>query len=90
MPTLTSTLGLIAGTLTTIAFLPQVVKTWRSRSAHDVSTGMFLLLAVGVSLWVVYGLLIGSTPVVAANAVTLGLALAMLVLKRRYRLTGHS
>jgi MtN3 and saliva related transmembrane protein len=83
--TATSLLGLVAATLTTLAFLPQVLKTWRSRSARDVSTGMFLLLAAGVTLWVIYGLLIGSTPVVAANAATLGLALAMLALKRRYR-----
>jgi MtN3 and saliva related transmembrane protein len=83
--TATSLLGLLAATLTTLAFLPQVLKTWRSRSARDVSTGMFLLLSVGVALWVIYGLLIGSLPVVAANAATLGLALAMLALKRRYR-----
>jgi MtN3 and saliva related transmembrane protein len=80
-----STLGLVAATLTTLAFLPQVVKTWRSRSARDVSTAMFLLLCLGVSLWVAYGLLIKSAPVVVANALTLGLAAAMLAMKRRYR-----
>ena len=77
-------LGLLAGVLTTLAFLPQVIKTWRERSARGVSTWMFLLLCVGVSLWVVYGLLIGSAPVVVANASVLALAVTNLALKLRY------
>jgi MtN3 and saliva related transmembrane protein len=79
-----SLLGLGAGTLTTLAFLPQVIKTWRERSARGVSTGMFLLLCLGVSLWVIYGLLIRSTPVVVANGAVLALAGTNLALKLRY------
>ena len=78
-------LGLIAGTLTTAAFLPQVLKTWRSRAARDVSLAMFVILGLGVGLWVVYGTLIGSAPVLIANGVTLVLVLVMLALKWRFR-----
>lgn len=76
--------GALAGTLTTIAFIPQVVKTWRSRSAEDISLFMFLLFSTGVALWLVYGIAIGSLPVIAANAITLLLAISILVLKIRY------
>lgn len=78
-------LGYLAGTLTTIAFVPQLVKIWRSKSADDVSLAMFLIFTTGVALWLLYGLLIGAWPVIVANAVTLVLACAILVLKLRYR-----
>lgn len=78
--------GALAGTLTTIAFIPQAVKTWRSESAEDISLFMFLLFSTGVALWLVYGIAIGSAPVIAANAVTLMLALSILMLKIRYTL----
>lgn len=76
-------LGLLAGFCTTFAFLPQVVKTWRTRSTRDLSLGMFLVLVVGLALWLVYGLLIGDVPLVAANAVTLLFALVILWFKLR-------
>jgi MtN3 and saliva related transmembrane protein len=76
-------LGIVAGPLTTISFVPQVVKTWRTRRADDVSLGMLLLFIAGVSLWIIYGLMTGATPVVAANAVTVVLAIVMVVLKVR-------
>lgn len=77
----TELLGLIAGTLTTLAFLPQVIKIWKSRSAHDISLGMFLLFSAGVALWLVYGIRLGAVPIIAANAVTLALSLAILGMK---------
>lgn len=77
-------LGLIAGALTTLAYLPQVVKVWRSRSARDISLGMFLLMNCGIALWLVYGLLIGSPGLIAANLVTLGLTLSVLVAKLKF------
>ena len=77
-------IGALAGTLTTIAFIPQVIKTWRSRSAGDISLFMFLLFSTGVALWLVYGIAIGSVPVIVANAITLMLALSILVLKIRF------
>jgi MtN3 and saliva related transmembrane protein len=77
--------GLAAGVLTTIAFVPQLLKTWRSRSAEDVSLGMLITFCAGVFFWLLYGLFIRSLPVIAANAVTLVLALSILGLKLRYR-----
>jgi MtN3 and saliva related transmembrane protein len=60
------------------------VKTWKTRSAEDVSLGMLVTFCTGVALWLVYGLLTGALPVIAANVVTLILALTILMLKLRY------
>jgi MtN3 and saliva related transmembrane protein len=84
-PELIDLLGLIAGTLTTIAFLPQLYKTWKSKSAKDVSLVMMITFCIGLFLWFVYGLAIHAMPVIVANAVTLILALMILLLKIRYR-----
>ncbi len=78
-------LGMAAATLTTIAFLPQVIKSWRTRSTRDVSLGMFLTRTLGILLWLAYGTLISDLPLIAANAVTLALAVTMLYLKFRYK-----
>jgi MtN3 and saliva related transmembrane protein len=78
-------LGIAAGALTTIAFVPQVVKAWRSRSTRDVSLGMFLTLCAGVALWLVYGFLVDDLPLILANGVTFCLAAAILALKLRYK-----
>ena len=78
-------LGLFAGTLTTAAFLPQVVKTWKSRSAKDLSLGMFSIFCLGVAMWLVYGLVIGDVPVIAANLLTLLLASTLLFFKLRFK-----
>lgn len=72
-------LGLFAATLTTLAFLPQVIKTWRMKSAEGLSLGTFSMFCVGVFCWLVYGLLIEDLPVILANAVTLVLAGSVLV-----------
>lgn len=78
-------LGLLAGSCTTAAFIPQVVKTWKSRSAKDLSLGMFSIFCAGVVLWLVYGLLIMDIPVIIANLVTLVLASFLLILKLRWK-----
>ncbi len=78
-------LGLVAGMLTTIAFLPQLIKTWQSKSAKDVSLVMMITFCLGVFLWIVYGLAIKAMPIVVANVITLALALLILILKIRYR-----
>ncbi|MFH1914787.1 MAG: SemiSWEET transporter [Pseudomonadota bacterium] len=74
-------IGIVAGCCTTASFVPQVVRTWRTRSVADISLRMYLLLCLGVSLWLVYGALIGSPAVLLANAATLVLAAAILVMK---------
>lgn len=76
-------LGLLAGTLTTIAFVPQVPKTWRTRSTHDISLGMFAIFVTGVSIWIVYGLIIADIPVILTNVATLALAGIILIFKIR-------
>ena len=76
-------IGMLAAVLTTLAFVPQVVKTWRSHSTHDISLGTFALLVAGVATWLVYGALIGDVPLILANGVTLLLAGTILVLKIR-------
>ncbi|HET9486405.1 MAG TPA: SemiSWEET transporter [Chryseosolibacter sp.] len=78
-------LGLLAGALTTAAFLPQVVKTWKSRSAKDLSLGMFSLFCLGVTMWLVYGFAVNDIPVIAANLLTLLLASTLLFFKLRFR-----
>jgi MtN3 and saliva related transmembrane protein len=80
----TTLIGLAAATCTTVSFLPQVIKAWRSRSTRDVSAGMFVLLVTGNALWLLYGALIGDLPLVVANLITLGLVAAILALKLRY------
>lgn len=81
----TELIGYLAGALTTLAFIPQVLHTWRLRSAHGVSLGMYAIFASGVALWLAYGLLLGAWPLVVANSATLALALSILVMKIRYR-----
>jgi MtN3 and saliva related transmembrane protein len=73
--------GYAAGFLTTVAFLPQVLKTYRSRSARDISLTMYLIFTAGIVLWLTHGLLAGSGPVVAANSVGLALSVSMVVMK---------
>jgi MtN3 and saliva related transmembrane protein len=73
--------GFIAAFCTTFAFVPQVLLVWRQRHADGISTGMYLIFSFGVFLWLCYGLQVGSTPVIVANAVTLMLALCVLAMK---------
>lgn len=74
-------IGLAAGAMTTCAFVPQVLQTWRSRQVRDISLAMYLVLASGVASWIVYGLFIDSLAVVAANMVTFVLVCAVLGMK---------
>jgi len=81
----TDLIGYIAACLTTLSFLPQALHTFRTRDVRGISLGMYALFTAGVALWLVYGLLLAAWPIVLANAVTLALALAILVMKLRYR-----
>lgn len=88
MGVLTEGVGLVAGVLTTTAFIPQVWKIYRSKSGNDISGRMFSIFSVGIVLWLVYGIMLRSVPLVLSNLVTLVLSLTILVLKIRYRRRG--
>ncbi len=77
-------IGLVAGFLTTIAFVPQVLKIWRTRSARDISLPMYVAFTIGVALWLCYGLMTDALPVVLANVVTLALACTVILMKLRF------
>ena len=77
-------LGYAAALLTTAAYVPQLVRVLRLRSARDISLPTFLMFALGVFFWLLYGLYTGSRPIIASNSVTLVLAVSIVVLKLRY------
>lgn len=77
--------GYIAASLTTCSFVPQALHTFRTRDVSGISLGMYSVFTVGVALWLVYGILLGAWPIVAANIVTLGLAGSILVMRLIYK-----
>lgn len=78
-------IGLVAGLLTTISFVPQVVKTWRSKSAKDLSLVMFLLYCTGMLLWTIYGFILNELPLILWNIITLVLSLVILFFKIKFK-----
>ncbi|MFI5108323.1 MAG: SemiSWEET family sugar transporter [Terriglobales bacterium] len=83
--TIATVIGFIAGTLTTVSFVPQVLKTFRTKRCDDLSFGMLAAFASGVCLWLVYGIFLWSAPIIVANLVTLCLLVPLVVMKIRYR-----
>ncbi len=77
-------LGLAAGTLTTAAFLPQMFKTWQSKSAKDVSFSMLITFNIGIFLWLLYGIFLQALPIILTNALTLLFNMIILYLKVKY------
>ncbi len=77
-------IGYFAATLTTVSFVPQAWKTFRTRDVSGISLVMYALFTAGVALWLAYGIVLGNVPITLANAITLSLALAVLVMKLRY------
>ena len=78
------TLGMIAGTISAITFLPQVIKTWKSKSAKDISVLMFSFATISVILWLIYGIIINNWPVIYTNSCVLILSLIMVYFKLRF------
>lgn len=78
-------LGLVAGFITTIAFVPQVWKIWKSKSAKDISLRTYVAFSAGVALWLAYGILKREPPIIIWNAVTLLLSVAIVAMKLRFR-----
>ncbi len=80
-----SVLGFVAGALTTLSFIPQVVRSWRRRSTDDISLPMLLAFAAGVGLWFVYGIATAAPPVIVTNAVTFLLVAVLVAMKVWFR-----
>jgi MtN3 and saliva related transmembrane protein len=78
-------LGLVAGSFTTAAYVPQVIRTWRIKSANDLSLAMISLNSTGIFLWLIYGLYTRSLPIIVANLVTFILTTTVLILAIKYR-----
>ena len=78
-------IGFFAAFCTTISFLPQAIKVYKSKSTRDISLHMFLIFTIGTSCWLVYGVIISSVPIILANAITLVLSFFILVYKIRFK-----
>ena len=78
-------IGLLAGTMTTLSFVPQLVRTWRLRRAHDMSGWWLASFMTGITLWLIYGILLPSMPIIVANSATLALIMPILAMKVSYR-----
>ena len=81
---LTDAVGSVAAFLTTVSFVPQVWQTFRTRDVSGISLGMYSVFTVGIALWLAYGLMLQALPIVIANAITLLLALSILMMKLIY------
>jgi len=81
-------LGLAAGTITSITFVPQVIKIWQTRSAKDLSVVMLLLLLLGVSMWPTYGILVRDIAIIYTNSMVMAMGLVMLYFKWRFSKNG--
>jgi MtN3 and saliva related transmembrane protein len=77
-------IGSVAATLTTVSFIPQVWRVWTTRHTRDISLTMYIAFTCGVALWLLYGILLGSWPIIIANSITVCLAGAVLAMKIRY------
>ena len=80
----TDLIGSAAATLTTVAFIPQAWKTFRSRNTADLSLGMYALFTLGVALWLTYGILLAAWPIIIANSITLLVAGTVLAMKLKF------
>lgn len=84
-PMPTDLVGYVAAILTTIAFVPQTLTSWRTRNLSGVSLPMYSIFTAGVAMWLAYGVMLGSWPIIAANAITLALSGTVLALKVMHR-----
>jgi MtN3 and saliva related transmembrane protein len=76
--------GSAAAICTTLAYFPQVIRAWRTRSTHDISLKMYILMVLGTALWLAYGVALADWPLIGANTICLGLTGSILFLKLRY------
>ena len=78
-------LGYAAGAITSLTFLPQVIKTWKEKSAKDISLLMFVIAAINEVMWIAYGALLNNWVIILTNAIVLAMSLTMIYLKFRYK-----
>ncbi|MBW4664770.1 MAG: SemiSWEET transporter [Chroococcus sp. CMT-3BRIN-NPC107] len=78
-------LGLVAGTLTTLAFIPQLFKTWQTKSAKDISFNTLIFFNIGIFLWLIYGIYLNALPIILANLFTLIFNMIIVWLKIKYK-----
>lgn len=78
-------LGYLAAILTTISFFPQVVKIYKTKETKSISLSMYIVLIIGILLWLIYGIYLKSMPMILANAVTLVLLIYILIMKIKYK-----
>lgn len=78
-------LGYAAGAITSLTFLPQVIKTWKEKSAKDISLLMFVIAAINEVMWIVYGALLNNWVIILTNVIVLAMSLTMIFLKFRYK-----
>lgn len=83
--TLTELIGVVAAVLTTISFVPQVWHSFKTRDVSGISLVMYSIFTVGIALWLVYGILLNAWPLIVANGITLTLAMAILLMKLRFK-----
>jgi len=77
--------GYVAATLTTLAFLPQALKTIRSKDTRSISLGMYVVFTIGIGFWLAYGIALGSMPMILSNIVTFVLSATILAMKLKYK-----
>ena len=82
---ITTIIGLIAATITTLSFIPQLIKTWKLKETKDISLLMFITLGVGIILWIIYGFLLWDLPLILANSITFVFVLVILFFKFKYK-----
>ena len=82
---ITTLIGLIAATITTLSFIPQLIKTWKLKETKDISLLMFVTLGVGIILWIIYGFLLWDLPLILANGITFVFVLVILFFKFKYK-----
>jgi len=80
----TAFIGLLAGACTTLSFLPQAIKTYRMKETRDISLSMYIILAAGILLWIIYGILIHDLPVILANSISFAFASLIIILKVKH------
>lgn len=85
MSLLNDLVGYAAATLTTLAFIPQTLQSWRTRDLSGISLGMYSLFTLGIALWLLYGVVLENWPIIIANTITLALAGTVLFLKLRHK-----